>query len=420
MKPVLKLAQLLKIDPKLALEIKDKMEKVTGRRGVIDNIIKENEERIKISLEKLSLKSSSLRAKEVFQGLISQTQATNDAFDKYFGKPRLDEIGDCQKIVEEIKSLAGNLTGFYLKKEKAVELLSLNPPQNILSSLGYKNIDQLLAKEDIFEIFCALRFAEDDKWLNQVFFKPYESLTQDDFEQRDIQVRVLPKRWLEISQNFLKQKLHHMSHLKELGVIFVLPISHSRPGEILYLFFMTLHYLFEVDWHSKLFEKYSLEKEKFGKEMINALKVEVSDEILPQGDNLISWRIMPKYLAKHNPKDFRIFEPHISPEAWHYTRASQLINKIAEQKPELALNFWLGLDFVGDLFTSDTAIEDFVSFSLYDNGISLLNQSKFESRYSYHQTEALWNQIFIEYFSQEELDKFLKNNFDKGYLVLNF
>ncbi len=420
MKPVLKLAQLLKIDPKLALEIKDKMEKVTGRRGVIDNIIKENEERIKISLEKLSLKSSSLRAKEVFQGLISQTQATNDAFDKYFGKPRLDEIGDCQKIVEEIKSLAGNLTGFYLKKEKAVELLSLNPPQNILSSLGYKNIDQLLAKEDIFEIFCALRFAEDDKWLNQVFFKPYESLTQDDFEQRDIQVRVLPKRWLEISQNFLKQKLHHMSHLKELGVIFVLPISHSRPGEILYLFFMTLHYLFEVDWHSKLFEKYSLEKEKFGKEMINALKVEVSDEILPQGDNLISWRIMPKYLAKHNPKDFRIFEPHISPEAWHYTRASQLINKIAEQKPELALNFWLGLDFVGDLFTSDTAIEDFVSFSLYDNGISLLNQSKFESRYSYHQIEALWNQIFIEYFSQEELDKFLKNNFDKGYLVLNF
>ncbi len=428
MTQVLKLAKLLRTSKGVVLDLEKKMEKISGQKGVIEKIVQKNGQKIQEKLKELGLgsdtprlettSSNPLKAEQVYQALIDKAKKDDQALFEHFHEPDFStEIG-CRSLINATKELTGDLSGFYLKESKAKELFKQNPPRQIMANLGYGNdIDKMLAKEDIFEIFCALRFAEDSQWLNDVFFKPYRDLTKDDFEKRKIKVMVLPERWLEIGQKFLGKKLHHMSHLKEMGIVFVIPVVRRLPGEVLYLFFMTLHYTYETDWHSRLFEIYSRESD-FAQKMIRALKVEVTGGPLPD-EKRMSWRIVAKYLAKDDPNDPRLAEPHISPEAWHYTKTTLAIQKFAQRFPNLGLDFWQGLEVAGEYFPSDHSKEEtLISFDLFDNGISLLRQSGFESKYLYHQQEALWNEVFVEYLGEEKLDKLMMENLDKGYVSL--
>ena len=131
----------------------------------------------------------------------------------------------------------------------------------------------------------------------------------------------------------------------------------------------------------------------------------------------MSWRIAPSYLAKKNPDDPRLFEPHLSPESWHFTKASAIIIQFSQASPETGLGFWLGLETAARIF-SNNGKGELISFNLYDNGISLLGKSGFEAKYLYHQQEALWNRVFIEYLGEEKLDEILMDNLDKGLVVL--
>jgi hypothetical protein len=406
------------------LDVEKKMEKISKRHGIMGKIVEENDERIERALEELGLwpKESSissiskLNAEQVYNALIKKTKETDRALFKHFHEPDFSTTVGCQIVINATKELTGDLSGFYLKKEKAAELLKLNPPKNIMAVLGYgADMEKMLANEDVFEIFSALRFVESEAWLNDVFFKNYETLKKEDFEKRKIKVMVLPEKWLSIGQKFLGRKLHHMSHLKELGVIFVIPTENYGPGETVYLFFMTLHYLYEVDWHAKLFRKYTSE-DNFTLKMINALKVEVTGMPLPDKTK-ISWRIVAKYLGKKDPNDPRLFEPHISPEAWHYAKAGRAIEKFSERFKELGLGFWNDLGWVGEYFFLN-GDKTLISFGLYDNGIALLKESGVESKYLYHQQEELWNKIFMEYMGEEELNRLMTEGMERGYITL--
>lgn len=416
-------ARLLRISEAVVLDLEEKMNKISGKKGIIEKIANENNQEVSKRLKELIKKQKhdakkGLTARQVYRFLIGKAKETDKALYDHFYKPDISTIAGCRSLVNAIRELTGDLPGFYLKREKAKQLLKLNPPRRIMASLGYgDDIDKMCAKEDIFELFCALRFVEDSRWLNSVFFKPYHDLKENDFEEREIQVMALPARWEKIGKEFAGKKLHHMSHLKELGIAFIIPVEEQFTGEALYLFFMILHYIYEVDWHARLFKTYSKKKD-FARQMINALKVEVTGIPLPNTKKM-SWRIVPKYLAKHDPNDPRLAEPHISPEAWHYTRAMKAIQKCADRFPELELDFWHGLGESGEYFPSgEPGDETLISFDLFDNGIALLRQAGFESKYLYHQQEALWNKIFIEYMGEKELDRIMMKNLTKGYVTL--
>jgi len=411
-----KLAKLLRTAPEVISELEEKMEKISGKKGVIDKIVQDNDQKIAQKLKELGLKKDS-SAGVVFAGLIYKVkEADNNLLDKFY-KPEVSTESGCRSLINTTKELVGDLSGFYLRPEKAKELFRLNPPRQVMASLGYgSDVEKMLAQEDIFELFAALRFVEDSRWMNDVFFKPYQDLTKDDFEKRDLRVMVLPEKWTSIGQKFLGKKLHHMSHLKEMGLAFIIPVDQQHSGEIVYLFFMILHYIHETDWYSKLFEKYSQDKD-FAKKMMEALKVEASSGPLPNHGKM-SWRIIPSYLAKKDKKDPRLAEPHINPEALFFTRTADVIQKFAQRFSETGLDFWEGLDVTGKYFTSDQS-ETLISFDLFDNGVYLQQgQVDFEAKYLYHQQEALWNEIFSQYMGQEVMEKLMINNLDKGFVVL--
>lgn len=416
MSPTAKLAKILETPEKVIIDLEKKMDKITGKNGVIEKIIQENDAKIDQKLTSLGLNRNS-KAEDIYQSLIDKTKQSDQFLFNHFSQLNLSDPNDCRDFINTIKELTGNLSGFFLKEAKIKELFKLNPPKKIMEILGYGDkVDEMLDKEDVFELFCALRFVEEGDWLNEVFFKAYAGLTKDDFEKRPIRIMVLPERWSGKGQEFLEKKFHHMSHLKEVGVVFIIPVVKSHSSESLYYFFMNLHYTYEVDWHARLFERYS-QQDNFIQRMTEALKVQVSSMPLPNGEKM-SWRMMPAYLDKKNPDDPRLIEPHISPEAWHYTRAGICIDKFSQQFPDSGLDFWQGSDVLAGYFPDASGQEVLISFDLSDNGMAFLHQKDFNSRYLYHQPEALWNKIFIEYLGEDVLDKTMMENLDKGYVTL--
>jgi len=395
MPPYEKIAKILRTDKDVV--------RVLGPENIFDKIVGENSAKIELSLEKLGVVSRSVR--DIYTALIERIREDD---------VRLKKVtGNFQSMLDIAKETAGVGRGKFLKTEKAKELILANPPQKILDFFGYADAEDLLQKEDIFEVFAGLRFLENSQWLNSVFFKPYENLSPDDFEEREIKAKVLSGKWIRSAEQFLKKKYHNLSHLKELGFIFVIPVSIDVPGVTMRDFGLALHYFHEVKFYSDLVEKYMKEPD-FAEKFTALLRGDVLDE-RPQESK--TWLIVQRYLAKDDESDWRLFYPHLNPEAVHWQKAESDIVKLS-QKFNFGFEFWEGLGPVGDFFKDESGVEVLVSFNLVDTVMSLF-QKKEMVKYLYHHQEALWNKIFAEIFGEEKIEEALKDNFDHGFIKIN-
>lgn len=412
-----KIAKLLGVKEDVILDLEKKMEKSTGKKEVLEKIVQENNQKVKSAIEKLGLETDE-KAEQIYEAILHKVQKEDENLYKFFASPEFNTTLGCQVLVLKAQEIAKSKEVFVLSKSKAEELLRINPPQNIIRLFGCQNIDELLKKEDVFEIFCGLRFAEDKLWLNNVFFKPYENLTVNDFEKRPIDVRVLNESWTEFTGKFITKKLHCISHLKELGIVFVIPFSGYFPGATLQVFSLILHYLHEVNFYSKLFEKYAKETPKnLGIRILNSLRGDIIKPPAPDKKTMI-WQIIQRYLAKDDPQDPRLFLPHLNPETIHWDKAEENMKEMGQLLRAVDLEFFGGIDFVGDFFKDKQGREYLLSFDLIDSMVSLTNNVPIDAKYLYHRQEALWNKIFIEYFDKETLEKMIIDNLEKGYIEL--
>ena len=408
-----KIARILRTDKDILRQVEEKLKTGTGKSGVFDKIVVENQTAIKSRLEILGLKEDS-SAKEIYNALITKVEADDKKLSAALGEPKCSNYKDWERVLAAALGLADQLQGFFLKKEKAAELILERPPEKIMKVLGYASAQEMLKNEDIFEVWSALRFVEGNDWLNQEFFKQYHSLTPDDFETRPIKVLALSDRWLQTSEDFIRRKYHNISHLKELGVVFALPLSLDARGELIRNFSLVLHYLNEIPFYSRLFEHYA-QTQAFSRNLISLLSGETIDERLPSSPKS-QWLIIQRYLAKEDENDWRLFEPHVNPEAIHWRRAESLLAKAGDLADGFSadLAFWQNLNWVGDYFKDETGAETLASFNLVDTVMSLVMRKEL-IKYLYHHQEALWNRIFAEYFGEEKLEELIKENIVKGW-----
>jgi hypothetical protein len=413
-----KIARILRADKHLISGLEKKLSEATGKTGVIDKIIRENADMIQDRLLTLGV-SRGARAKDVYDALISKIESDDHNIFSAMGNPDCQLPQGCQRVADVAKKVAGNPRGFFLKLEKAKEFLSQEPPRKVTEFLGYDSVEKMLEKEDILEIMSSLRFVEGNEWLNRTFFKQYETLTPDDFEERDIQVIALGSRWGEESKKFVLQKKHNISHLKELGVVFVIPILLGISGEILRMFALILHYLSEIPFYSGIFREIARDRKTFTKNFTSLLRGDVLERRPADMNEKSDWLVVQRYLSKDDENDWRLFVPHISPEALHWFRAEE---KLAEAGKELnhfyeELSFWHDIDWVGDYFKDESGIDILVSFDLVDTVMSLVKEKEL-TKYLYHHQEALWNKIFIEYFGLAKLEEFSRKYLLQGYFEI--
>lgn len=393
------IAKILRVDLLRFKKFIEKMAAISGKQNVLFNIQEQNKTIIQQKLNELKI-AKNTSAKMIFTALLEKIKTDERIIFPEFDKLSLTKVDTWEEIINKAKKLTGDRLGFFLKKEKAQEMLEKQPPINILKVLGYQNIKELLAKEEVEEIFASLRFLETKEWLNKVFFKSYEDLKIDDFEEREINFRILSPRWVQLSKEFIKKKYHNISHLKELGLIFIIPFGEDTAGELLRSLSLIMHYIFEIEFYSDLFKKFSFQPDNFALNFISSLKGDILEEPLKESI-YPQWFIIQRYLAKENPNDWRLFEPHVNPEAIHWDKAEEA----------LGLAFWQDLNWVGDYFG-----EELISFNLVDTAMSLV-KAKEMIKYLYHHQEALWNKIFREFIGKEKMEELIKENWLKGYIV---
>lgn len=415
MDPVIKLSKILRADHDVVENICGKMGKLTGKKDILTKIIVENDRKVKEKLNALGLPQNPYDF-EVYNALIDHLRNNDRNIFELFRYPVCTTHEGCKTLLNFALELADIGKGYFLKKQKAEEFLRKKPPLNIIGALGYKDVDELLEKEDLFEVFSALRFAEKPEWLNNEFFKQYESLEPADFEERKVMLKVLQGKWLLVAEKFLEKKYHNVSHLKELGIIFIIPLELKVSGETMRIFTLLLHYLHEIKFYSDLFRFYSKNNGSFAENIVSSLRGDVTENPLPD-EKSISWRIVQRYLAKDDEFDHRLFEPHINPEAIHWTKAEDDLARLGKRFPDLGLEFWQGLDFVGDFFKTQGGTEVLVSFNLIDTVMSLVKEKEMV-KYLYHHQEAMWNKIFSEFMDWEKMEKMIVENLRKGYVSL--
>jgi len=417
-----KMAKILRITPELLGEIITSMEHITHKELVIEDILSENEESIKRTLALLEVRknneSSVLHAQDIIKALEDSLIREDKTLFELLGKPDLSQPATSRTLIEKSYEAVGvRATGFFLKKEKAREMLAKTPPPNIIRGLGYKNINELLEHEKLEEIFAALRFIETRDWMNDVFVRHYEALTPEDFEERFLDVFVLQRKWLSLAQTFVKKKYHNVSHLKELGIIFIIPIGLDTPGDTLRLFSLILHYLHEIPFYAALVKQYAKHREFFASRLMSLIRGDVGNPMVEYTSQSARWLIVQRYLAKDDQNDKRLFLPHVNPEAIHWRKAQEDIVRFALLHPALKLSLFQNLDYVGDFFPSRDGGELLVSFDLVDNIMSLVGQDTFV-KYLYHHQEALWNRIFAGFLGYEQMENLIVKDMDKGYIEL--
>jgi hypothetical protein len=412
------ISRILRISAGDLQDIDHKMALVTGQKGVIEDIHKENELMVNRTLTELGLSRSST-AEEVYNALIHKLMEVDQKLFDFLDKPDLLNMSvACGKLCESVMTVFKPPRGLFIKREKVVSFLEQHRPENLLGFFGYKTVAELVEKEGFASVVAALRFSESQEWMHAFFDSAYSTLTKDDFEEREVELKVLDPKWLEVAGKFLKKKYHNVSHLKEYGVIFVIPLKIDTPGETLRLYTLLMHYLHEVPFYSALFRRYMWDVD-FTDKFKSLLRGDVPSGPMIDGGK-VTWRIIQRYIAKDNESDPRLFQPHINPEAEHWFRAEQDLGRLArmlgKDHDQLSISFWTGLDFVGDFFKSKDGHEILVSFDLIDLIMSLVERARV--KYLYHHEEALWNKIFVEYMGRERMNELVEANIVKGFIVL--
>ena len=411
-----KIAKILRAPKEEIRKLEQELGKRTGRKKVLGEIVEENETAIENRLAELGL-GKRRNADKVNHALINKVEKDNAFLFESLDKPKLTDRKDLERVLGVALEAANHPKGFFIKKEKAAALLEQEPPKHILKALGYKTVSEMLAKEKLSQVFAALRFLEEREWLNTIFFRQYEKLTPGDFEERDIAVEVLDERWARSAEPFVRKKFHNLSHLKELGLIFVIPIELGIAGELLRMFSLLLHYLNEVPYYSHLFKKYSKDAD-FSKKIISLLRGSLPEERNVGDPKKIQWFIIQRYLAKEDPNDWRLFVPHINPEGRHWDKAQTMLTSAGSILKNFSadLRFWQGLNWVGDYFRSESGGETLVSFNLVDTIMSLVVAKEGGAmHYFYHHQEVLWNKIFISYFGEEKMKEMVDEYIIRGW-----
>jgi len=414
--PIEKIAKILRTDKHHLIILEKRMKEITGKKDVFEKIYQENEDLVRDRMQALGISQGSV-AKEIYDALISKIESDDSLIFKTLGEPLCHKKEDCHKVAATALRITGNPKGFFLKAEKAKEFLLKEPPLETMRFLGYDSAEKMLASEDLFEVYASLRFIEGSDWLNNVFFKQYEALKPEDFEEREVRVMALDYKWAKTAEGFVVKKKHNISHLKELGVVFVIPIMLGISGEILRMFALVLHYLNEIPFYSDVARKISKE-ENFAARYISILRGDVVEDETPKSEKA-SWLVVQRYLSKEDDNDWRLFVPHINPEAMHWEKAETNLSNLSENSNGFLkeLSFWHGLNWVGDYFKDESGVEVLVSFNLVDTVMSLVKEKEMV-KYLYHHQEALWNKIFIEYMGEERLEKYSRDYLLKGYLEI--
>lgn len=394
------LRNLLDADEPLFSKGLQQLEQASHRQGVDAKLIGDMHERMTGAMRDLGLDPSDTTGRELYAALLARMAADNQRLAKQIGGSQPDHVRHMVPlIVKAANKVKTNRKCWVLKHSVAKDLLRKMPPKKLMEHLGYRSVDSMLKRENIDEIYTALRFSEGGDWLNE-YNELFKTIKPTDFEIRDISLVIMDHdKYVDLAEKFVVKKLHNVTHTKEMGVIVIVPMHQEEmKGITLKTLPLIFHYINEIRLYSAFF-KLKQVNANFGETVVETLVADPSDAAIMAGKH-VHWRVIQRYFGKLRDEAHpEAFEPHVHPEDLHWRKAEEMLYEL---DPEM--NFWKDGDYVADMYDGAP-----ITLNLMDVSFSYSNDTPYEERLFYHFRESLWNEIFMRYMGQKTLeDQILK------------
>lgn len=390
-----RLAEFLQAKQPLFDHALEQLEKRTGNKGADTKLSAELAEKSANFTKQLGL-GPDCSGPDLYQALTQKIKEQDHHLAKQIGGVHHENVAEMVPLaIRRLEQIRMPRTCFALKYDKAAQMLAKHPPQELMKRLGYTDVEEMIQKEDLAELFIAIRFTEGPEWLNQ-FNTVYQDLKPSDFEDRPIKlVRFDGQKWGNVAEHFITKKKHINTHSKELGVVAILHPPHAEMKAItLKVITLTLHYYNEVRLYSAYFKFLAKNEKNFGKTIVETLIADTPPvKLVEHGD--IHWRVIQRYYGKigESAEHPEVFQPHLQPEDLHWRSAEKILYQI---DPEMKI--WQEMDYVAVKKGDDT-----ITFNLMDVALSYANEVPYEERYLYHFQESLWNEVFARYMGDDVL-----------------
>ena len=385
------------------------LERASGHGGVDARLIGEIAEKFHDRVVKLGLDKQDTTDKELYSALLARIADDNVRVTKLIGGSDPDDVrAMVPLIVEAVENMKINRSCWVLKRSVAKRLLKTMPPKKLMKHLGYRSVDSMLKHENIDEIYTALRFSEGGEWLNE-YNELFKAVKPSDFETRDISIVIMDHdKYVDLAEHFVEKKLHNITHTKEMGVIVVVPMRAERmKGITLKSLPLIFHYLNEIRLYSAFFKLKQVEK-NFGETVVETLIADPGNAVQMAGQ-YVHWRVIQRYFGKMKDESHpEAFQPHVHPEDLHWRHAEEMLVKL---DPEM--KFWHDMDYVGKMCADDQPI----TYNLMDVSLAYSNSEPYENRYVYHFRESLWNEIFMRYMGQKNLEDSILKQLDNDMIA---
>lgn len=389
------LADLLGIDDPLFSAGVHQLEKASGNPSADVRLYAEIVRKSHMKSRELGLDPKDTTGKELYQALLELIKKHDAFLSKRLG---VDDPSDTKAVLGSLKKFIDALeipkTTWAIKPSIAKKLLKATPPKKLMKQLGYRSIDSMLKRENICELFLALRFIETEDWLTG-FTKKYKHLTPGDFELRKIEVFLMTdNRWGKSAHDYVRKQHHNLTHMKEIGAIAILPLPVAKmPGVTIAVLPLLLHYVSEIRMYATLF-KIQQVRPDFGDIIVSTLVHDPKNHTKVAGHD-VHWRSVHRHFGKQNARSYpEMFEPHVQPEDLAWRKAEEVLYRI-----EPALHFWHDMDYV-----AVRSPNDIVSFSLMDMAVNYVNNLPYGKHIVSHFRASLWNEIFARYLGEPALE----------------
>lgn len=383
------------------------LEQVSGHPGADLRLSSEIIGRVYQKTKELGLDPEDTTAEELYYALETRVARDNERITEellHLPKHTLLVRDLVPPMVEVVNKAKVPKRCWALKRSVAKKLLKQMPPKAMMKHLGYRSIDSMLKNEPFDEMYAALRFSEGPEWLNQ-YNELFKSVKPSNFEERDIRIVVMNhEKWVDLAEHYVEKKRHNVTHVKELGVIVVVPMKQDEMrGLPLKTMSLLFHYINEIRLYSAFFKLKSMHP-NFGAEIVETLIADPAKGAVVAGQN-IHWRVIQRYFGKlADERHPEAFQPHVQPEDLHWRKAEEALYELDPN-----LEFWRDLDYVARSVRRGVSP---VSLSLTDVAFAYSNEMSFSNRYVYHFRESLWNELFMRYLGEEVLEKQILEQLD--------
>ena len=379
------------------------LEQASGGLGIDVALTAEIIAKVHMHTRALGFDPDDTTGEELYYGLLDLAALHDKFLVKRLGGSNTGDIADLLPRIKHFVEVINIPKSVWVIKHSVIKrLLKSTPPKKVMKQLGYRSVDSLLKRENIDELMIGVRFIETLDW-QRAFVKKYSNLQPNDFETRDVAFLLLDgRKWGNQTFKFVEKKHQNITHLKEMGVVALLPLPMTHlDGVTITLLPRLLFYLNEVRAYSSYFKLQQV-KPQFGSIISDTINRDPARHINMAGQHL-HWRVIHNYYGNQDTDshpDF--FEPHITPEDLFARKAEDILYKI-----EPALQFWSEMDFVG-------VIRDGVpiSFNLMDVAVNLINKLDYASRTFGHMQNSLWNELFIRYLGTDPLNYQVKSQLE--------